>query len=178
MPTPNETDPSAPNAPPPAALAARRAADQALASSVPDDNSILKLMLEMLLGQKGLAGFAAVPGAITIMLVYVVSKWGVAAILAVQTLILQIHEDNMSVTAADRSVQAAQVKATEDVITALSGVTEAVRGLAGDVKGLAGEVVTIRADVNQIKQDRLSDNRKLSAIAAEQQRLKGQPQVR
>lgn len=147
--------------------AIRRAADEALASSVPDDNNILKHMLEMLFAQKGLVAIFSVPGGIAIMLVYVISKWGVAAILALQTLILQLHEDNLSLASADRSVQAAQVKATEDVVSALSGVTEAV-------KGLSGEVASVRADVNQLKQDRVADSRRIAAIAAQQQRLQQQ----
>lgn len=161
------TEPAADDPGNPERAKAIKRADEALASSVPDDNNILKLMLEMLFSQKGLVSILSVPGGIAIMLVYVVSKWGVAAILALQTLILQLHEDNMSLASADRSVQVAQVKATEEVISALSGVTEAV-------KGLSGEVASVRSDVNQLKQDRAADNRRIAAIAAQQQRLQQQ----
>lgn len=151
---------------------ARRASDQmernAIANSTPDDNHILMRMLRLLFRPPEGYGWTAllgVPMGAVVIGIYVVAKWGVPAILAAQTLILQLNESSVQVAAADRSVQAAQAKATQDVVTALGGVTDAV-------KGLSGEVSAIRTDVTQLKQDRIADQRRLNAL---QQRIEPAP---
>lgn len=147
--------------------AARRANDQALANSVPDDNSILKYMLDALLAVTGWVKFIAVTGAMIIMFTYTLAKWGTMFILAMQPMIMPWWQGQKEVAMADRTVQAAQATATKDVVNALSGVTDAL-------KGLSSEVTSVRADVNQLKSDRLADSKRLSAFAAEQKRQREQ----
>lgn len=137
----------APAAPAPSAIDAlpeRRARpDAALANSVPDDNHILMRMLKMLLAREGFIINTLVG---VIILLYVIAKWGVPAILAIQTLILQVYSTTVEAEAADRQVAKQQVEATNAMRADLKVIGEAVTEQGTQIKQLSEDVAGLKAD--------------------------------
>lgn len=154
----------------------------ALASSVPDDNHMLMRMLRFLLRPP--QGFRwAMPitsiGGVVIILVYVIAKWGVPAILAMQTLILQLHEDQTSLATADKQIQREQVTATQDVLAALQGIGAKLdtQGVKIDVQGRkldaqGQQIEELSRDVGTLKQAQASTDRRVGSIASSQAQLR------
>lgn len=143
----------------------RRMTDMALASSAPDESTLIMRMLKLLSKyDHWSARLIVIPLQAAIIMLFVFATKGTTAILALQPLILQRWQADTEMSVAERQVQSAQVRATQDVVGALAGVTDAV-------KGLSGEVASVRQDVNQLKQDRLADSRRLAAVSTQQAEL-------
>jgi len=136
----------------------RRNADEALAASVPDDNHLLMRMIEQVVDRKGLLG-TVLAGAI--MLVWVVAKWGVPAILAAQTLILQLHGDNLKEHLADRDVAQQQLQATKDL-----GAGVAALGAKIDTQG--AKLTRLGTDVDEIRKHQAGADQRMSQLSAQQ----------
>ena len=153
---------------------APEAAASALATSVPDDNRYLMRMIRMLLGLGGggMVRLFATVMAGSIMLIYVVAKWGVTAILALQTLILQLHSDQTMLAKSDREIQKEQVTATQEVLAALQGIGSKLDSQGHKLDEQGNQIEQLAVDVGTLKRDQADGSRRISAIAAEQKRLR------
>ena len=146
----------------------RRAADRALASSVPDDNHILMRMLRMLLQpHHSWMGVITGPLGAIVICVYVVSKWGVPAILAMQTLILQIHGDQIKLDMSDRDIQRQQVQATGELLTAVQGIAEGQQQITTTVREQGAQLASLASSVAAMQQSQRT-------LAAQQAQLREQ----
>jgi len=155
----------------------RRSQAEALASSSPDDNTILMRMLRMLneAGRAPISGGFAIFLSGLIMLVYVVAKWGVPAILAGQTLILQWKANETEQVVADRQIQQQQVTATRDVLTAISGLGDKIdmQGTKIDEQGRKLDdqikrIDTLSEDVQVLKSNQTATTRAVNDVRARQ----------
>lgn len=153
--------------------------ESALASSTPDNNTILMRMLQMLIGSsEGKHGILTAVSTLLaglIMIVYVVTTWGVPALLAGQTLILQWKQSDTEQVVADRAVQQQQVTATRDVLTAIGEVGTKLdmqsRKIDAQGKKLDEQGVRIDAlfaDVTVLKRDQAGTARSVSEVRARQ----------
>lgn len=136
----------------------RRGTDAALAASVPDDNHLLMQMIRLVLGRKGVLA-SLLSG--MIMMVWVIAKWGVPAILAAQTLILQLHGDNVKERDADRTVAQEQLKATQSV-------SDGIGQLGAKIDAQGVKLTQLSADVDALKQHQLAADQRLGGLSAEQ----------
>lgn len=173
---------SEPNDPPVTeeARTARRANDQALAVSSPDESWLIMRMLAMLhrfkhpFAQPFVLTFSFV---ITVLFIMVTK--GVTAILALQPLIMQRWETDNEVVIADREVQASQAKATQDVLTALQGIGSKLdtQGVKIDVQGRkldaqGQQIEELSRDVGTLKQAQANTDRRVGSIASSQAQLR------
>lgn len=151
------------------------ASAHALANSVPDDNHMLMRMLKFLLRPpqsiQWMLPLTSL-GGVLIILVYVVAKWGVPAILAMQTLILQLHEDQTSLATADKQIQREQVTATKEVLSALHGIGSKLDNQGHKLDEQGNQIEQLAIDVGTLKREQAEGSRRISAIAAEQKRLR------
>ena len=148
----------------------RRANDRALAASVPDENHILMKMIKLLLGLES-ARWIAVPIAGVIMLIYVVAKFGVPALLAVQALVLQVHQDQVKLDIADREVARQQVTATTELISAVKGISGKIDEQGQAIEGQARQLERLSGDVAGLKKTQDDAGRRLDALSAQQKAL-------
>lgn len=147
----------------------------ALANSVPDDNHMLMRMLRfLLLPKQSRAWMLPITGlgGVLIILVYVIAKWGVPAILAMQTLILQLHEDQTSLATADKQIQREQVTATREVLTTLQTIGSKLDNQGHKLDAQGNQIEQLAVDVGTLKREQAEGSRRISAIAAEQKRIR------
>jgi hypothetical protein len=139
----------------PAAEPDRGRRPDALAASVPDDNHILMRMLRMLIQpppQYHWAAWMGVPLGGVIILIYVIAKWGVPAILAMQTLILQIHGDQIKLDMTDRDLQRQQVTATGELLDAVRGIADGQQQMTVTVQEQGKQIATLAQSVAAMQQ--------------------------
>lgn len=143
-----------------------RTADQALASSSPDTNSLFMRMVEMLLGQKtaGSRGFAAV-----LMLVWVIAVVGVPALLAGQVFV----DKWMQAESAKREFELSVTKARS--IDAGGEILSSIKAVGGkiDVQGkqitLQGQAIAeLSEDVKGLKEAQAATDRRVAGVASRQ----------
>lgn len=147
----------------------------ALANSVPDDNHMLMRMIKFLLmpnaSYRWMLPITSV-GGVVIILVYVIAKWGVPAILAMQTLILQLHQDQTNLATADKQIQREQVTATKDVLSALQGIGSKLDSQGRKLDEQGNQIEQLAVDVGTLKREQAEASRRISAVATEQKRIR------
>lgn len=172
-------DPTRPATPP--------ADREALAASAPDQNTILMRMIGLLTAQRA----RPVPGlelmnstlAGIVIILFVVAQWGVPALLAGQTLILQLKQSETEQVVADREVQRQQVTATRDVLDAIGSIgakldTQSAKiddqGRKIDAQGR--RLDTLASDVADLQRGQAATSRGLASVQARQLRLESAAQ--
>lgn len=155
---------------------------EALAASSPDQNTILMRMIGLLTAEPakpvfGLRMMNALLAGIVIIL-FVVAQWGVPALLAGQTLILQLKQSETEQVVADREVQRQQVTATRDVLDAIGSIgakldTQSAKiddqGRKIDAQGR--RLDTLASDVADLQRGQAATSRGLASVQARQREL-------
>lgn len=162
----------------------RRSQADALASSTPDDKSILMQMLQMLIGagtrHPALQVISNVVAGI-IMMVFVIAAFGVPALLAFQGVFLQWDKNKTEQVIADREVQRQQVTATREVLDAIGSIgskldTQSAKiddqGRKLDDQGR--RLDALAGDVADLQRGQAANSRGLANVEA-RQRLLEQP---
>lgn len=155
---------------------------EALAASSPDQNTILMRMIGMLTGEQ--SGQALVLRLMNttfaglVILTFVVAQWGVPALLAAQTLILQFKQSETEQVIADREVQRQQVTATRDVLDAISSVGSKLDAQSAKIDDQGRKIDaqgrrldTLAGDVADLQRGQAATSRGLASVQAKQREL-------
>lgn len=154
----------------------------ALAASSPDQNTILMRMVGLLTAepQKPVAGLRLMNALFAglVILTFVVAQFGVPALLAAQTLILQLKQNETEQVVADREVQRQQVTATRDVLDAIGAIgskldTQSAKiddqGRKIDAQGR--RLDALAGDVADLQRGQAATSRGLASVQAKQREL-------
>lgn len=162
----------------PAAESPRPAANQeALAASSPDQNTILMRMVGLLTAEParpvvGLRLLNTLFAGLVIIL-FVVAQWGVPALLAGQTLILQLNQSKTEQLVADRDVQRQQVTATREVLDAIGSIGGKLDAQSAKLDEQANRLDALAGDVADLQRDQKNTSRNLARVQARQREVDG-----
>lgn len=167
---------------PPAAGDAPRApavTNEALAASSPDQNTILMRMVGLLTAEParpvvGLRLLNTLFAGLVIIL-FVVAQWGVPALLAGQTLILQLNQSKTEQLVADRDVQRQQVTATREVLDAIGSIGGKLDAQSAKLDEQANRLDALAGDVADLQRGQAANSRGLARVQARQKQIDQRP---
>jgi len=146
----------------------------ALAASSPDDKHILMRMMKLLLDaseKHPLLNGIAVPIVGVIMLVFVLAIFGVPAILAGQSLIMNFKESETQQVVADRAVQAQQVTATREVLDAIGEIGGKLDSQTAKIDDQGRRIDALSEDVSTLQKSQGATERSISEIRNRQRSM-------
>lgn len=143
-----------------------RSADQALANSSPDTNSLFMRMVEMLLGQKtaGSRGFAAV-----LMLVWVIAVVGVPALLAGQVFVDKWMQAESAKREFELSITKAKtIDAGGEILTSIKAIGGKIDAQGRQITQQGEAINQLSEDVKGLKESQAATDKRVAGVAAKQ----------